>query len=713
MDCFGEIKKALMRELTPEELGMLEVMHSEHCSYKSSKPYLKRLISQDPKVLLGPGYDAGVIDIGKGYCLVFKVESHNHPSYIDPYNGAATGVGGIIRDILAMGAKPLAVVDSLHFGITKDGISGNTKWLVKEVVRGIADYGNSTGLPNLGGEIEFDETFETNCLVNVGCIGIVKKEMLFNYDSIKEGDLLLLIGNATGKDGIHGVSFASETIDEQKDMRPAVQIADPFTKKLIIDALEEIYSRRLVKVARDLGGGGLTSATSELAHKLNIGLEIWLEKVHIREALTPYEILLSESQERMLLVIDPNNLKKIETVLNKYTIKYSIIGKVKNREYGLKVFHNEKKVADLDPKLLADVAPVKRKEKERIVEQIAKPQIKIDIEKIQSEIENLLHNKNICSRKYVYEQYDKTVKGCTIIEPSTVAGVFMIDDSLAFSVSCQSNANLCQLEPFWGAYYVMLEAYRSLVSTFTEPLAYSDNLNFGSPERETVMWEFKRTVEGLAEFSKDFSIPCVGGNVSFYNENNLTQKPIAPTPMIMMVGKSEKPTRYENLSYSNRKALCEQKEIILIKTREPLLTASPFYAMHGFREKIRERFRPNLEEELKAKKIILENDSILLANDISKSGMIVSLIELMFEYRFGAEVQLPFQKEKLAEILFGQYYGYIIITEPGIYKELEGKHNCHLLGHTKASGLSIDKTEIDLEKLRNIYETTLEKSLEE
>ncbi|MEM3372779.1 MAG: phosphoribosylformylglycinamidine synthase subunit PurL, partial [Candidatus Anstonellales archaeon] len=497
-ELFHNVKKLIKRDPTIEELAMFEVMHSEHCSYKSSKGYFKRLYTKNAKVLVGPGMDAGVVNVSDEYAAVFKIESHNHPSYIDPYNGSATGVGGIIRDVLAMGANPIGVIDSLHFGVKENGeIPYYSLWLFRESVRGIADYGNSTGIPNLGGEIEFDKSFMGNCLVNAGCIGIIKMDKLFDYSKVVPGDLVILMGNSTGKDGIGGVSFASKVIDSSKDMRPAVQIADPFTKKLIIDALQEIFSKKLVKACRDLGGGGLTSATTEFCAKFNLGMQINIEKVFLREKMLPWEILISESQERMLLITAEEHVKEIEKILQKYEINYSIIGKIMPREYNYKAFYNNNLVVDLDPKLLVEVPFMNRKERFIPREKKPKPSLKMDFNDkngLEQHLFRLLSHYNVCSREKVFSQYDMSVKGNTALWPHFSAAVIKLpDENIGLSMSVQSNAFLCNLDPYYGTYHIFMECYRSIVSVFGSPLALSDNLNFGNPEKEDVMGDFSKT----------------------------------------------------------------------------------------------------------------------------------------------------------------------------------------------------------------------------
>ena len=731
------VKSVLGREPTLEELGMFDVMHSEHCSYKSSKKYLKTLPTHNEIVVVGPGQDAGVIDIGEGHCLVFKIESHNHPSYIDPYNGAGTGVGGIIRDILAMGADPVAVMDSIHFGIgswgkgvkRKHSVSGNSKWLLREVVKGIADYGNSTGIPNIGGEVEFESSFETNCLVNAACLGIMRKEKLFEGSTVNEGDLLVLVGNSTGRDGIQGVSFASKTIDESKDMRPAVQIADPFTKRLIIEALAEIYSKDVVKTVRDFGGGGITSAASEMAHRLEKGLELQLDAIPVREQdMQAYEILLSESQERMLLVVSPDRLKDLEGLLERYTLNYRIIGKVTPKEQGFKAYFNGKLVVDIIPGSLADVSFIDRPVKERITVHSALPKLELKPEQLEETILSVISSPNVCSKRWVYQQYDTQIKGNSLFKPLFTAGVFRVSDSLAVSATCQSNAMLTRLDPYHGTGHVFMEAYRSLVSAFSMPLAFSDNLNYGNPEKPVVMWEFSESLRAMALLGKELNVPCTGGNVSFYNENTANDSPISPAPVVMMVGKLNDLERVAAYHQA-----CSSKDlqagIYLLRTREPLMSGSEFMEIVTGKPSIYdEDLELDLEKEFAARDMILGCKGILAANDIARGGMIVSLVELLNALGKGAELKIADDGiGRLARELFGQYHGYLVVADP---HQIEGILNNGLilkdnmavspeqakgiitkLGSITFQGLTINDQSISLSKLTEAYNNSFDSLL--
>ncbi|MCX8166815.1 MAG: phosphoribosylformylglycinamidine synthase subunit PurL [Candidatus Micrarchaeota archaeon] len=741
-DFVNEIKNYLKRNPTIEELAMFEVMHSEHCSYKSSKGYFKKLYTKNDNVLIGPGMDAGVVKVSDELAVVFKIESHNHPSYIDPYNGSATGVGGIIRDVLAMGADPIGVIDSLHFGIDENGkIPFYSSWLLKECVRGIADYGNSTGIPNLGGEIEFDESFLGNCLVNAGCIGLVKIKNLFDYSKVVPGDVIILVGNSTGRDGIRGVSFASKVIDSSQDMRPAVQIADPFTKKLIIDALREIFEKKLVKACRDLGGGGLTSATTEFCAKFSLGMEIHLDRVFLREELQPWEILISESQERMLLVASKENIDEIKKYLTKYELNFSIIGEIKQKEHGYKAYYRGNKLVDVDPKLLAEVPFIERHKtiNKRQAKKLSVSEIPVS-KNIEEIIYKLISHYNVCSRQRIFTQYDMSVKGNTLIWPEVGASVIELPGSenrIGVAITCQSNAFLCNLSPYHGTYQVFLECYRGLVSVFGKPLAFSDNLNFGSPENHEVMGDFSLVIDAMADSAKEFDVPCIGGNVSFYNENISLHKPIKPTPVIFMVGVIDSEAlkriqkRHEYANFIQTTSRLDNFDILLLITRKPIMTGSTYYQIYGLKELYEEDMSLNPVVEKMAKEFILSSNEILFVNDISRSGMIVNLLELLWSIssKVGCELYIDqvVQESEINkyELLFGTYYGYILIVRNEDIDKLRinfqkiksigkdgndiGNELCLLhIGKLKANTIKIDGHELDLKKLNQLWLSSID-----
>ncbi|RLI05952.1 phosphoribosylformylglycinamidine synthase subunit PurL [Candidatus Bathyarchaeota archaeon] len=658
------VRKLLGREPTEVEWGMFDIMWSEHCSYKSSKPILKKLPTNSPRVIVGPGYDAGLVDIGDGYAVAFKVESHNHPSAIEPYNGAATGIGGIIRDILAVGARPILLVDSLRFGKLTDG---HTKWLFRYVVKGIGDYGNCIGVPTVAGEIEFDESFKTNCLVNVACYGIVEKNHTFLAEFKHPGDLLLLIGGATGRDGIHGVTFASKTIGENaEEDRPAVQIGDPFTKKLLIEAVLEILKTGYVHGLKDLGGGGLTCATSEMSAKGGTGVEIELDRLHVREeGMTPYELMLSESQERMLLAVDPSGLDEVTYILEKYEIPYSIVGKVTDTGK-LVVKFRGKVVASIPPKLLTEAPIIKRKAKKpkkfQKLKSFKKPREPKNLSEI---LYKLLATPNIASKEWVYQQYDHEVGVRTIIKPGEgdAAVLRILGTSKAIAAKADCNSRHSYLDPFHGSAGAIGEAARNVVCVGAEPIAYTDCCNFGNPEKPEIFWQFKRGIEGLAYMSKALNIPCVGGNVSFYNEDSESKIAVKPSIVVVMLG------LIENLDWIRTMGLKNPGDVIILvgKTYPELGGSEYYHEIHGLNGG-----KPPKADASREKAIIqtviktIRAGWVLSAHDCSKGGLATALALMAIKGKLGVKVDLTkvltSNIERMDELLFSESYARIIVT---------------------------------------------------
>ena len=531
-------RKMLGHKPNSIELAMLDVMYSEHCSYKSSRPYLKLLPAKGKYVVVGPGADAGVVDVGQGWGVTFKIESHNHPSAIEPYNGAATGVGGIVRDILSMGGFPIALTDSLHFGSLA---SAHSKWLLKNVVGGIADYGNCMGIPTVSGEVKFNSSYESNCLVNCGCLGLMPLSQMPNNKPLV-GQLIVLAGGTTGRDGIKGVSFASRGLtDRSEDDRSAVQIADPLTEKLITDALEEIKKQKLVYYQKDLGGGGLTCGLTESLGKGGLGAIVNLGRVFLRETGMPTdEVMVSESQERMLLFVEHPKLPAVEEILKKYLLAYAVIGETIT-EPVLRLYRNNQLVISTNPIAYTDVPVIQRKE----APQPAKAQAKKDADNDGAVggfgrlgpklLADLLGSQNVCSMDWIYRQYDHEVGARTVGKPSLDSALLQLPHTM-LSVKTDSNAYLVFHEPRIGTMHVFAENWRNIIARGCLPIAYVDNLNFGNPEREAVMRQFGESVRGLVEASAILDVPCVGGNVSFYNEDEKTGVAILPNPVLMAVG---------------------------------------------------------------------------------------------------------------------------------------------------------------------------------
>ena len=534
---FGRIEDLLGRELNFTELGIFSVMWSEHCSYKSSRYYLKKLPTTGPRVLQGPGENAGVVDIGDGIAAVFKIESHNHPSFIEPRQGAATGVGGILRDIFTMGARPIALMNSLRFGASDHP---RTRFLVNGVVDGISNYGNCTGVPTVGGEIYFDSCYNGNILVNVFCLGLIPSDKIFLGNASGVGNPVIYFGSKTGRDGIHGASMASSEFDESsEEKRPTVQVGDPFAEKLLIEACLELMKEDWVVGIQDMGAAGLTCSTFEMAGRAGTGIDLELSKVPMREAgMTPYETLLSESQERMLVVVRKGMEKEALALFDKWDLDSGVVGEVTNKPV-VRIFDNGNPVVNLPVELVVDGAldlkrPTKKPEYLKEVDQVKLDSI-LEPTRGETILKDLLASPNITNKHWVYEQYDYMVRLNTLGLPGSDAAVLRVKGSkkaLALSVDC--NSRYCYLDPFRGAQIAVAECVRNIACSGGEPIGLTNCLNFGNPENPEIMWQFEQAVSGMGEACKFFDIPVVSGNVSLYNET--LGEAIYPTPTVAVVG---------------------------------------------------------------------------------------------------------------------------------------------------------------------------------
>lgn len=537
---YKRILAILGREPNYTELGIFSVMWSEHCSYKSSRVHLHIFPSEGERVLYGPGENSGVVDIGDGLAVAFKMESHNHPSYIDPYQGAATGVGGILRDIFTMGARPIASLNSLRFGSPHHP---RTKYLVEKVVEGIAGYGNCMGVPTVGGEVYFNDCYTGNILVNVFNLGLVRTNRLFTGSARGKGNPVIYVGSSTGRDGIHGATMASEEFDEKsQERRPTVQVGDPFMEKLLLEACLEAMKERSIVGIQDMGAAGLTCSTLEMANRAGTGMEIDLAKVPRREeGMTPYEVMLSESQERMLLVAAKGDEEKVKKVFQKWGVNAAIIGEVTDGGM-LTVRDSGKVVAEMPVKPLVADAPVYnrpmrqppylKKVKKLELDGILLPK---DYNRV---LLMLLSSLNMCSKEWIYHQYDHMVRINSIVLPGSDAAVVRIKGTTkAVALTLDCNSLYCYLDPYEGGKIAVAESARNLVCVGAKPLALTDCLNFGNPEKPEVMWQFRKVVEGMSEACRVLGTPVVSGNVSFYNETK--GEGIYPTPTVGMVGVME------------------------------------------------------------------------------------------------------------------------------------------------------------------------------
>ncbi|MBG9585905.1 phosphoribosylformylglycinamidine synthase subunit PurL [Cytobacillus firmus] len=535
-DEFAMIEKIIGRLPNYTEIGLFSVMWSEHCSYKNSKPVLSKFPTTGEKVLQGPGEGAGIVDIGDGQAVVFKIESHNHPSAIEPYQGAATGVGGIIRDVFSMGARPVALLNSLRFGELD---SPRVRYLFKEVVAGIAGYGNCIGIPTVGGEVQFDASYEGNPLVNAMCVGLIDHKDIKKGQAHGVGNTVMYVGAKTGRDGIHGATFASEELtDQSESKRPAVQVGDPFMEKLLLEAcLELVQSDALVGI-QDMGAAGLTSSSAEMASKAGSGIEMNLDLVPQRETgMTAYEMMLSESQERMLIVVKKGREQEIVDLFSKYGLEAVSVGKVTDDKM-LRLTHQGEVVAELPVDALAEDAPVYHKpsiEPEYFREFQGMENEIPAVEDYKETLVKLLQQPTIASKEWVYDQYDYMVRTNTVVAPGSDAAVIRIRGTrkgLAMTTDC--NSRYMYLDPETGGKIAVAEAARNIICSGGQPLAITDNLNFGNPEKPEIFWQIEKAADGISEACRTLDTPVIGGNVSLYNETNGTA--IYPTPVIGMVG---------------------------------------------------------------------------------------------------------------------------------------------------------------------------------
>ncbi len=532
---YQRIVERLGREPNPVELGMLAAMWSEHCSYKSSKVHLRRLPTSGARIRQGPGENAGVVDIGDGWCVVFKIESHNHPSFIEPYQGAATGVGGILRDVFAMGARPIAVLDSLRFGPLTEP---RNRAIMDGVVRGIADYGNCFGVPTVGGEVFFADCYTQNPLVNAMAVGLTRHDHIFRARADGPGNTVLYVGAKTGRDGIHGARMASAQFDHSAlEQRPAVQVGDPFVEKLLLEACLEALRTQAIVGLQDMGAAGLTCASSEMGARAGTGIELDLDRVPQREAeMSAYEILLSESQERMLLIVRAGHEREVKEIFAKWGLDAAEIGRV-TEDGRLRVFHRGRLVADLPARLLAEEAPVYTRpmRKAETGDEVEWDRVHAEPAPLEDLLRQMLRSPNLASKQWVYRQYDHMVRTNTILLPGADAAVLRVKETRrAIALTLDGNGRYCYLNPRAGARLAVAEACRNLVVTGALPIACTNCLNFASPEHPEVMWAFSEVIDGMAEACPIFETPVTGGNVSFYNETE--GRGVYPTPVIGMLG---------------------------------------------------------------------------------------------------------------------------------------------------------------------------------
>lgn len=704
------IKDEIGREPNSLEYGMLDIMFSEHCSYKSSRPILALFPNEGENVIIGPGDDAGIVGITDELALVIGMESHNHPSAIEPYGGAGTGIGGIIRDIISMGAMPVALLDSLRFGYLEDQRS---RYLFEYVVKGISDYGNRVGIPTVGGEVEFDDNFKSNPLVNVLCAGIVRKDSIVRGIAPNVGDVFVLMGGRTGRDGIHGVTFASEelTTTSELESRPAVQIGDPFTKKQVMEATFEALEKVDVQGLKDLGGGGLTCCLSELAAKCGNGAKVEITQIPLREdGMTPYEIMLSESQERMVFVVHPEDVKELMDVFEKYEIPSAVVGEVIEGDQFVTTLKGEI-LANVPSELLADPPIAKRELRKPVIDEEYVVVKDIDPK---DALLKLLSSENIASKEWVYRQYDHEVQIGTIVKPGDDAAVIRVDENTAFAITSDCNSIHTKLDPYNGGAGSVAEAIRNVISMGSEPICIADCLNFGNPEKPEVLWQFNECVKGMSEIARRFNTPVISGNVSFYNETEGVT--VNPSPVIGVAGKMDiKDIR--TAEFKNNGDIV----VIIGETRSEVDGSEYHRSIYGLVQgKAPEVF---MDEEYNAGKSVLElireddNGNITAVHDCSSGGLGIALSEMSISGNLGAIIDLKKVPVKgnlnLSTILFSESHGrYIITVKKDSVEEVLSKITvpCAIIGEVQGDSLVIeDQFTVDVEELKKSYKGIIEK----
>jgi phosphoribosylformylglycinamidine synthase II len=658
-DEYERILRALAREPNLVELGIFSAMWSEHCSYKSSRRFLKKLPTKGPRVLQGPGENAGVVDVGGGMAVAFKMESHNHPSYIEPYQGAATGVGGILRDVFTMGARPIANLNALRFG---DPSHPKTARLLEGVVAGIAGYGNCMGVPTVGGEVAFDESFNGNCLVNAFTLGILKSDRIFRGTASGVGNPVIYIGARTGRDGIHGATMASaEFDDESEKKRPTVQVGDPFMEKLLLEACLELFKTDCLVGIQDMGAAGLTSSSVEMASRAGSGLTLDIDAVPRRESgMTPYEVMLSESQERMLLVAKKGREAEVYAICDKWDLSHALVGRV--TDSGKIILKSEGKVvADLPIPPLTDDAPLYDRPRSRPPWQDEVQKLPAVAEKpLLESLLRILASPSVASKEWVYRQYDHMVRIGTAVRPgagdaAVVRFTGQREGGVAMSVGC--NSRWCYLEPRLGAAHAVAEAARNVSCVGGEPLAVTDCLNFGNPQRPEILWQFEQACLGITDACEALETPVVSGNVSLYNETD--GKAVFPTPMIGLVGLVDDCAKVAQMSFQ---AAGDRVAVIGGLGNGHLGGSEYLKAVHGLvagmpppldlaREKAVQR----------AVRDCVRAGLLKAAHDCSDGGLGVTLAEMCFATGLGCKLAMP-SKLRPDALLFGEDASRIVVS---------------------------------------------------
>ena len=700
---YNQIKKILDRTPNITELGIFSAMWNEHCSYKSSRKWLKELPSKGDQVICGPGENAGIVAIDEEIALAFKMESHNHPSFIEPFNGAATGVGGILRDVFTMGARPIAVMNSLSMGSANNI---ETKEILRGVVKGISHYGNSFGVPNVGGELRFDPTYNGNCLVNAFAAGIVDRNKIFYSKASGIGCPIVYMGAKTGRDGVGGASMASESFDSDNDQnkakRPTVQIGDPFLEKKLMEACFELMESGCVIAIQDMGAAGLTCSSVEMGDKGDLGIFLNLDKVPVREdQMTSYEIMLSESQERMLAVIRPGHEDQANKIFSKWDLDFAVVGNTMEDDKLLIQFQNEI-VAELPLKCLADQAPQYDRPWKTCERNNSYPLLpKLSISEA---IEVLLSSPNHSSKRWVWEQYDHMILNNTRKRPGLDAGITKIyETNYGLAFSCDSNPLLCSINPFEGGKQAVAECYRNIISSGGTPLAITDNLNFGSPEDPEIMGQFVNCIKGIREACIHLNFPVVSGNVSFYNQTD--EKSILPTPTIGGVG------IIKDISAHRSGSVNKNDVYYLVGKTDNKSTALALVTEISLDPVENVNIKVNLEEEKRNGQFILDlfyKKLISSAHDVSDGGIALALCELAIVNGLGFRII-----EGSLEYFFNETQGrYIISINPLNEKQLiylakEKKVTLNKLGVAEGTTLSFGSNILQLDHAINLYDNAI------
>jgi phosphoribosylformylglycinamidine synthase subunit PurL len=701
-DEYVRIREILGRRPTSAELTMYSVMWSEHCSYKSSKVHLRQFTEKQPRgtaLLVGIGENAGVVDVGDGYAVTFKIESHNHPSYVEPYQGAATGVGGIVRDILTMGARPIAVMDSLRFGPAS---AADTARVLPAVVAGIGGYGNCLGLPNIGGELAFDESYLGNPLVNALCVGVLRRDRIQLARASGKGNLVVLFGARTGRDGIGGVSvLASASFDVAGEAkRPSVQVGDPFAEKVLIECCQELFAAELVEGIQDLGGAGLSCAATELASAGDGGMWLDLDRVPLREpSMSPEEVLASESQERMCAIVSPRKLDAFLAVCGKWEVEATVLGEVTSTGR-LEMFWRGERIVDVPPRTVAHEGPVYHRPVEKPIDQDAlnadhgslpRPRTGAGL---RATLLRLLGTPNLADKSWVTDQYDRYVLGHTVLaQPADAGMVRLADETLrGVAIAVDGNGRYARLDPYAGAQLALAEAYRNVATTGARPLAVTNCLNFGSPEDPAVMWQFAEAVRGLADGCQALGVPVTGGNVSFYNQTGST--PILPTPVVGVLGVIDDVTRRTAQAFHSDGSLI----YLLGETRDEFGGSEWAVSVHGYLGGRPPAAALDRERALAEVLVGAAEEGLLdSAHDLADGGLAIALAECCLGGAAGARIAFPRGCDSFV-MLFSESAARAVVTVPRSeedrFSELCAQHG---IAHTQIGVVDQLSPELELQ----------------